>query len=385
MSVIYFDNAATTYPKPDSVYEQMDKVNRSLSFNAGRGSYALAQQSAVIIDNLRKELLRIVNAVNVAEVVLSASATFALNQIIGGLDIRPEQYIYISPYEHNAVVRTLYNQKILKDGGDNSNIIVMPLLADGSIDEERLLYEFSVHAPSFVFMSHVSNVTGYILPVERIASAAKEYSATVIVDGSQALGLVPFDMEASDVDFYVFAGHKTPYGPFGIGGFYIRNGRRLDTFIAGGTGSDSLNVRMPETGASRYEPASPNVVAAAGLLAAVGELTADEISRRLEHERKLTQYLADSMKKIHGIKLYLPPEESHVGIIAFNLAGYKASDIGMILDEDYNIAVRTGYHCAPLVHEYLDDREYLGVVRASISMFTSFDDADALVRALGEI
>ena len=384
MSVIYFDNAATTYPKPDSVYEQMDKVNRSLAFNAGRGSYALAQQSAVIIDNLRKELLRIVNAVNVAEVVLSASATFALNQIIGGLDIRPEQYIYISPYEHNAVVRTLYNQKIFRDG-NNSHIIVMPLLTNGSIGEERLLYEFSVHAPSFVFMSHVSNVTGYILPVERIAAAAKEYGATVVVDGSQALGLVPFDMAAADVDFYVFAGHKTPYGPFGIGGFYMRNGMKLDTFIAGGTGSDSLNVRMPEAGASRYEPASPNVVAAAGLLAAVRELTADEIIRRLEHEKKLTKYLADSMKNIHGIKLYLPPEESHVGIIAFNLAGYKASDIGMILDEDYNIAVRTGYHCAPLVHEYLDDREYLGVVRASISMFTGFDDADALVRALGEI
>lgn len=384
MSVIYFDNAATTYPKPDSVYEQMDKVNRSLAFNAGRGSYALAQQSAVIIDNLRKELLRIVNAVNVAEVVLSASATFALNQIIGGLDIRPEQYIYISPYEHNAVVRTLYNQKIFRDG-DNSHIIVMPLLTDGSIDEERLLYEFSVHAPSFVFMSHVSNVTGYILPVERIAAAAKEYGAAIIVDGSQALGLVPFDMAAADVDFYVFAGHKTPYGPFGIGGFYMRNGMRLDTFIAGGTGSDSLNVRMPEAGASRYEPASPNVVAAAGLLAAVRELTADEIGHRLEHEKKLTEYLVHSMKNIHGIKLYLPPEKSHVGIIAFNLAGYKASDIGMILDEDYNIAVRTGYHCAPLVHEYLDDREYLGVVRASISMFTGFDDADALVRALGDI
>lgn len=385
MSVIYFDNAATTYPKPDGVYEQMDKVNRSLAFNAGRGSYVLAQQSAVIIDNLRKELLRIVNAVNVAEVVLSASATFALNQIIGGLDIRPEQYIYISPYEHNAVVRTLYNQQIFRDGKNSSHIIVMPVLSNGSIDEERLLYEFSVHAPSFVFMSHVSNVTGYILPVEKIAAEAKKYGATIVVDGSQALGLVPFDMSSSAVDFYVFAGHKTPYGPFGIGGFYMKNGMRLDTFIAGGTGSDSLNVRMPEAGASRYEPASPNVVAAAGLLAAVKALTLEEIRHRLEYEMKLTDYIACSMKKIRGIKLYLPPKEAHVGIIAFNLTGYKASDIGMILDEDYNIAVRTGYHCAPLIHEYLDDREYLGVVRASISMFTSYDDADALVKALGEI
>ena len=385
MSVIYLDNAATTYPKPDGVYEQMDKVNRSLAFNAGRGSYALAQQSAVIIDNLRRELLRIANAMNVAEVVLSASATFALNQIIGGLGMRAEQYVYISPYEHNAVVRTLYNQKIYRDEENCTHIIVMPLLPDGGINEERLLYDFSILTPSFVFMSHVSNVTGYILPVERIASAAKAYGATVVVDGSQALGLVPFDMSASDVDFYVFAGHKTPYGPFGIGGFYMKNGRNLDTFIAGGTGTDSLNVGMPLAGTVRYEPASPNVIAAAGLLAAVKELTTDEIAHRLEHEKKLTEYLVNGMRKIPGIRLYLAPAQSHVGIVAFNLAGYKASDIGMILDADYNIAVRTGYHCAPLIHEYLDDREYLGVVRASISMFTGYDEADALVEALGEI
>ena len=138
MSVIYLDNAATTYPKPEGVYEQMDKVNRSLAFNAGRGSYALAQQSAVIIDNLRRELLRIANAMNVAEVVLSASATFALNQIIGGLGMRAEQYVYISPYEHNAVVRTLYNQQIFRDGKNSSHIIVMPVLSIGSIGGERL-------------------------------------------------------------------------------------------------------------------------------------------------------------------------------------------------------------------------------------------------------
>lgn len=394
MSMIYFDNAATTYPKPECVYEQMDLTNRSLAFNAGRGSYALAQQSANIIDNLRKELLRMVNASNVAEVVLSSSATFALNQIIGGLGIEKGQYIYISPYEHNAVVRTLYNQMVFRDENkmadseaDNikNHIIVMPLKDDGSIDTDRLKYEFSVHAPSYIFMTHVSNVTGCILPIEEIAATAKEYGAVVTVDGSQALGLVPFDMAQSAVDFYVFAGHKTPYGPFGIGGFFIRNGRKLDTFIAGGTGSDSLNVRMPETGTVRYEPASPNVVAAAGLLAAIKGVDNAEIKIRLEKEMSLTHYLVDKLQKLNNVKLYLPPADRHVGIVALNVRGYKASEVGMILDADYNIAVRTGYHCAPLVHEFLDDREYLGVVRASMSMFTTVDEIDALVGALGEI
>ena len=392
--MIYFDNAATTYPKPECVYEQMDLTNRSLAFNAGRGSYALAQQSANIIDNLRKELLRMVNASNVAEVVLSSSATFALNQIIGGLGIEKGQYIYISPYEHNAVVRTLYNQRVFRDENkmadseaDNikNHIIVMPLKDDGSIDIDRLKYEFSVHAPSYIFMTHVSNVTGCILPIEKIAATAKEYGAVVTVDGSQALGLVPFDMAQSVVDFYVFAGHKTPYGPFGIGGFFIRNGRKLDTLIAGGTGSDSLNVRMPENGTVRYEPASPNVVAAAGLLAAIKGVDNTEIKARLEKEMSLTHYIVDKLQKLHNVKLYLPPADRHVGIVALNVRGYKASEVGMILNADYGIAVRTGYHCAPLVHEFLDDREYLGVVRASLSMFTTVDEIDALVGALGEI
>lgn len=417
MSMIYFDNAATTYPKPECVYEQMDMTNRSLAFNAGRGSYALAQQSANIIDNLRKELLRMVNASNVAEVILTASATFALNQIIGGLDIKKEQYIYISPYEHNAVVRTLFNQEIFKkyDNGNccveysNDSVLngsecgnkyigeyncgsdfvghikVMPLNDDGSIDIDRLKYEFSVHVPSYIFMTHVSNVTGYILPIQEIAAAAKEYGAVVTVDGSQAFGLIPFDMAQSAVDFYVFAGHKTPYGPFGIGGFFMRNGIRLDTFIAGGTGSDSLNIHMPETGTVRYEPASPNVVAAAGLLAAIKDVDNTKINKRFDKEMKLTDYMVGKLRKLHNIKLYLPQSDRHVGIVAFNVKGYKASDVGMILDADYDIAVRTGYHCAPLVHRFLDDGEYLGVVRASMSMFTTPEDIDALLGALGEI
>ena len=389
MSMIYFDNAATTFPKPEYVYEQMDIVNRSLAFNAGRGSYALAQQSANIIDNLRKELLRMINAANVAEVVLSPSATFALNQIIGGLGIKEEHYIYVSPYEHNAVVRTIYNQGIFKSFREDVNcgnhIRIMPLAEDGSIDAERLSYEFSIHAPAFVFMTHVSNVTGYILPVEQIAVEAKEYGATVVVDGSQALGLVPFDMAHSMVDFYVFAGHKTPYGPFGVGGFFIRQGKKMDSFVAGGTGSDSLNVHMPESGTDRYEPASPNVLAAAGLLAAIKNVDNAEIKRRLALEKERTRYMADRLGSLHNVKLYLPPEDRHVGIAAFNVKGYKASDVGMILDADYDIAVRTGYHCAPLIHEYLDDKEYSGVVRASISMFTTVDEIDALVRAVGEI
>ena len=143
-----------------------------------------------------------------------------------------------------------------------------------------------------------------------------------------------------------------------------------------------MNVRMPESGTSRYEPASPNVVAAAGLLVAVKELTTDEIAHRLEHEKKLTEYLVDEMRKIPGIRLYLAPAQSHVGIVAFNLAGYKASDIGMILDADYNIAVRTGYHCAPLIHKFFNEES---MVRLSFSAENTFDEIDIFINALKSI
>lgn len=386
MAMIYLDNAATTYPKPESVYEQMDRANRSLAFNAGRGSYALAREAASVIECLKNKLLNMVNGTKTAEVVLSASATFALNQIIGGLEFEPQQYVYVSPYEHNAVIRTLYNQKIFSGNDDTAkHIIVMPLKADGSIDEDRLLYEFIVHPPAYVFMTHVSNVTGYILPIDRIASAAKEYGAVVTVDGSQALGLVPFDINELSVDFYVFAGHKTLCGPFGIAGFFMRRGIRLNTFIAGGTGSDSLNVYMPDSGSLRYEPASANVVAAAGLLAAVKELEDKGVEAVFAHEKELTEYMIDRLSVVSGVRLYLPPARSHIGIAAFNLEGYNASDVGLLLDEDYSIAVRTGYHCAPFIHDYLDDKKYAGVVRVSVGRFTTREKIDALVCALKEI
>ena len=407
--MVYLDNAATTFPKPEVVYEAMDKMNREGAVNAGRGSYKLAQAASKLISETKELLRKRVHVDISAAVVFSPSVTIAMNQIVNGLGLADRAVVYVSPYEHNAVVRTIYNQGIFKNFRENidngnsnvdeyrlgycseddvnygNHIIVMPLAEDGSIDIDRLSYEFSIHAPAFVFMTHVSNVTGYILPVEQIAVEAKGYGATVVVDGSQALGLVPFDMAHSMIDFYVFAGHKTPYGPFGIGGFFIRHGKKLDSFIAGGTGSDSLNVHMPESGTGRYEPASPNVLAAAGLLAAIKNVDNAEIERRLALEKEHMRYIADRLGSLHNVKLYLPPEDRHAGIAAFNVKGYKASDVGMILDADYDIAVRTGYHCAPLIHEYLDDKEYSGVVRASISMFTTVDEIDALVRAVGEI
>lgn len=390
--MIYLDNAATTFPKPECVYEKMDQINRSLAVNAGRGSYALARKAAELIREVRRELLESVNGTTVAEVVLTPSATVAFNQIIGGMEFTEQDVVYVSPFEHNAVIRTLYLRK--KEMEHPFQIMELPCRKENGIeiDMEQTEYQFSRKMPTYVFLSHVSNVIGYVLPVEEIAAAAKQYQATVVADASQSLGLVPIDFRSCSIDFLVFAGHKTMYGPLGIGGFFMKNGQKLKPYLAGGTGTDSLNPDMPEQMPERYEPASPNIVAAGGLAAALEEWKRagdgsykEGILKYLAREVELTQRLVKGLQKIPDVKLYLPPKEKHVGIAAFCLSGYQAADVGMILDEDYHIAVRTGYHCAPLIHKILQDETSAGVVRVSVGRFTTEEEIDTLIEAVGEI
>lgn len=177
--------------------------------------------------------------------------------------------------------------------------------------------------------------------------------------------------------------HKTLYGPFGIAGFIDNSGIDLKEFIVGGTGSDSLNLDMPQGKPNRYEYASPNIVAIAGLKAALDVINIDEIYKQEKH---LTNYLIAQLSKINGIKLFLPKNlDYHISIVSFAVEGYKSEDIGMLLDEDFNIAVRTGYHCAPYIHKYLKDETSLGTVRVGLSYFNSKEDIDALINALDDI
>lgn len=377
---IYLDNAATTFPKPEKVYTALDAANRELAVNAGRGSYALARHASEVIAETKNEIKRLANAGDVAEVVFTASATLACNQIFCGLQWRKEDVVYVSPYEHNAVMRVLHGLK--KIYGFEMEELCMDRKTL-QLDIERIHFQFSRKNPTRVVMSHVSNVLGYVIPVEQITKIAKEYRAVVVIDGAQALGVVPVDLRKIQADFYVFAGHKTLYGPLGIGGFIHRKEIKLKPFLAGGTGSDSLNLEMDTNTSVGLEPGSHNVVAAAGLLAALREGKTEDCFGR---EQEMTQYLIAQLGEIPQVKLYLIDDSSQqVGIVAFNVEGYRASEIGMILDEDYGIAVRTGYQCAPLIHKYLYSDDYAGVVRASIGRFTTQRDVDCLVNAIREI
>lgn len=377
--MIYLDNAATTFPKPDVVYVAMDKMNREGAVNAGRGSYKLAQKASKLIEETKDLLRRLIYADISASVIFAPSVTIAMNQIVNGLRLRDKAVVYLSPFEHNAVARSVHELAKKK------RLIVkeIPINSDLEIDLEKMKYEFAKDKPEAVFCTHVSNVTGYILPVKEIFEESKQYDSVTILDSAQSMGLVEIRSNLIKADIIAFTGHKTLYGPLGIGGFINISGIPLDVFISGGTGSDSLNLEMPDGKESRYEASSCNIVAVAGLNAALKDIDPVFCKKR---EKELSDYLIDKLSSMKEIKVYLPGNRmQHVGIVSFAVEGLNSEDIGTILDEDFDIAVRTGYHCAPLIHKYLRDSGTLGTVRVGLGQFSMKDDIDKLIMGLREI
>lgn len=376
---IYLDNAATTFPKSEAVYKAMDDANRRFAVNAGRGSYKLAREANAIIDDTKERLLRLVSASSTSKVVFTSSITISLNMILQGITWQKGDIVYVSPYEHNAVARTLEKLK------NDFQIVVklMPLTEEFDINLPLLESLFITDRPKCVCCTGVSNVTGYILPTKEIFKAAKECGAITILDSAQSLGLI--EQKLDDIDFLAFAGHKTLYGPFGIGGFIDNSRVKLKQVIVGGTGSNSLILSMPEETPNRYESSSPNIVAIAGLNAALEEL---DVNHNFKFEKELTEYAIEKLEEISNIRIYKSQKmDSQIGIISFNIrnSGLSADDIGNILDEEFGIAVRTGYHCAPYIHNLLGDIEYSGTVRIGLGKFNTREHIDALCDALENI
>lgn len=371
--MIYLDNAATTYPKPESVYSALDNANRCMAFNAGRGSYQAAKNVARMIDDTREKVASLVSA-RPETVSFESSATEAMNIIINGLDLKDGDNIYISPFEHNAIVRPLFNlQKTI-----NLNIYTLPFFEKSwEFDGSKASDMFVMNKPKACFITHISNVTGYILPYGTIFALTKKYNCINILDCAQSLGVI--NPSTKDVDFMVFAGHKSLYASFGIAGFLNLTNTILKVSKSGGTGSDSLNTEMPESGNGRYESGSANSVAIAGLNQSIDWLREKDI---YSHEKELTTYLVSKLKELTKVVIFAPDKIDLFGIVSFAVKGYAAADIGDILSEDFDICVRTGYHCAPFIHDFIGSKQYGGTVRVSLSYFSSKTDIDVLVDAL---
>ena len=373
--MIYFDNAATTYPKPESVYKALDYANRHLAFNAGRGTYKESTNAKLILDKTRESIASFAGFCK-EDVAFLSSATESLNLIILGLDLKDNDCVYITPFEHNAIIRPLFNlQKSIE-----FKIRILPF--DKETREpnlDKMKYMFSMEKPKAIFVSHVSNVTGLLINYTEIFKIAKKFDSFTILDSAQAFGVITPNLEF--VDFCVFAGHKSLYASFGIAGIISKKLHLLKIVKSGGNGSDSLNHEMPLKGYSRIESGSSNVVAAYGLLESIKRLKSVNI---FDSERKLTKYLVKRLKQLPNVIIYLPKDfDSKIfGIVSINVPGYTSDDVASTLYDEFKIAVRSGYHCSPFVHNFISSEDFKGTVRISLGAFNTCEEIDKLVDAL---
>ncbi len=372
--MIYLDNAATTYPKPEVVLNALDKANRN-AFNTGRGSYKVARESSKINDETREKILKL-NGLTIGEVVFTSSATQALNNIIFNIEVNDGDNVYISPFEHNSIIRAIEELKNKK----SINVFTIPFEKETwNLEVEKLKNMFALNRPKLILLSQVSNVTGFILPYKEIFEMSKQYNSINILDSSQSFGILKID-DCSNINYIVFAGHKSLYASFGIAGFIKLKKDKLNHIIFGGTGSDTMNPKMPDVGSNVYEAGSPNIVAITGLHESLDWINSVDIQ---EKEEKMTEYLIEELNKLKKVKTFLPKDVSKIfGVVSFVIDGYESDEVGKILDDEFDICVRTGFHCAPLVHDFIGSLEYNGTIRCSLSYFTTKEDIDTFIKAL---
>lgn len=375
----YFDNAATTYPKPETVYTSMDQFYRLNGVNAGRGRYNLAQSANALIGETRALVQELLHC-PAKQVIFTPSATISLNIVIQGMIQKGVKTVYISPFEHNAVTRTLHHF----EASGSISVHQLSVSKDMKYDLERIRYQFEANRPDFVIISHASNVFGLIAPVTEICALAKMFDAVTLIDMAQTAGLVDCNLGLNVFDFAVFAGHKTLYGPTGISGFVMNPLIDLPPVIFGGTGFESANQNMPTSLPERYEMGTMNISGIAGLNAALKWKLAQGVEafwqKEQEHRRKLLSLLQEYWF-IRVVGNY--PDCNYVGIVSCLIEGISSDSAGEIFDR-CGIAVRTGLQCAPFAHQFAGTHP-AGTVRFSVGYFTSEDDFEQLREALDYI
>lgn len=375
----YFDNAATTYPKPEIVYQSMDQFQRHTGGSYGRGNYAFSSSAKSIVDDTRAAIQTLLHC-PAKQVVFEPSATISLNIIIQGIIKAGAKNIYISPFEHNAVTRTLHSYE------KTNQIKVIELVVNSNLtyDLQRIQFQFDEVKPDFVIVSHASNVIGLIAPVEEIFTLAKKYDAITLIDMAQTAGLVDCDIGKDIFDFAVFAGHKTLLGPTGISGFVMNPSIKLVPVFFGGTGFDSANQDMPDSLPERFEFGTLDSVGLVGLNASAKWILQQGI-RNLEAAEKTNRARLLTLLRSYGFISIIgdADDQEYVGIVSCIIDGISSDTAGQIFS-DRNISVRTGLHCAPLAHKFLKTYPS-GTIRFSVNYFTSEDDFAALEEALDEI
>jgi cysteine desulfurase / selenocysteine lyase len=379
--LIYLDNGATTYPKPEEVYVRMDQFYRQYGVNPGRSGYDLCLVAGGIVEETRKLLTRFFNGgTDPNRLVFGYNATDALNLAIFGL-LKAGDHAITTNLEHNSVLRPLYH--LYKY--NNVEVDHIRFDANGFVDPDDFARGIKKNT-RLVVVNHGSNVIGTVQPIKEIGRICRERGIMFLVDTSQTAGKIPIDMDDMCIDVAAFTGHKSLMGPMGIGGLYVRDGVEIRHTRAGGTGVRSAIRTHLDEYPYRLEYGTPNLPGIAGLNAGVRWLEAQGMASIHQRETQLLKVMRDNLQEIEGIIMYCQDDlTNHIGVMSFNIEGLEAADTGTMLDVDYGIASRTGLHCAPLVHEQIGTDKIHGAVRFGIGPFNTAEDIQAAIEAVREI
>ena len=378
--LIYLDNGATSFPKPEAVYTFMDSFFRDFGVNPGRSGYDKCMETGALVDNTRRMLADFFGGKDPNRLCFGYNSTDALNLIIFGL-LKPGEHAISTTLEHNSVLRPLYHQSKLH----GVEVDTVAFDSKGFVDPDNIKQKIKANT-RLVIINHASNVIGTVQPAEAIGRICREHGVPFAIDASQSAGKVPIDIEKLNIDIVAFTGHKSLLGPTGIGGLYVREGIDIRHTRAGGTGVRSAHRMHLDEYPYRLEYGTGNVMGIAGLHAGLKWIAQKGIDQIHAHEMKLVCMLRDGLKALDGVTLHCQDDlTDHISGLSFNIDGMEALDTGTFLDGEYDIACRTGLHCAPLVHEQLGTDQIGGSVRIGIGPFNTEDHIKTTIEAVREI
>lgn len=378
MPRIYLDNAATSFPKPESVYTSVDDYNRRLGAAAGRGAYGSAVEASEIVRRCRLNLSRLFNAEGPDRFAFTHNGTDALNLAIHGL-LKPGDHVVTTATEHNSVLRPL---RAWADRGVTVSVVECDESGRVSPDDVKPAIRPETR---LVAVTHASNVTGAIQPIAEIGEVARAVGAIVLLDAAQTAGHVPIDLATLPVDLLAASGHKGLLGPLGTGLLYVRP--EIDEELAphrqGGTGTSSEDDRHPSTMPARLEAGNLNMPGLAGLEVATRWLAGRGVESIRRREEELTGKLLEGLATTPGVRLHGKNQpERRVGVVSVTVDGWAPHDLAAVLDAEFGVEVRAGLHCAPLIHRRIGVPDGGGTLRLSLGAFTTPEEVDAAIEAL---
>jgi cysteine desulfurase family protein len=381
---LYFDNAATSFPKPDCVCDAVDAWMRGGAGSAGRGTHRHAEAAGRMIDECRRQLATLLGVQTPAQIVFTLNCTDSLNTVLQGF-LRPGDAVVATALDHNSVLRPL--EALRQHMGIEVEIIPFDPVT-GLIHEQRFEKVLTEKKIRLVVLNHASNVTGRVQSVAELTRVAHANGACVLLDAAQTAGHWPLNMSELDVDFLAAAGHKGLLGPLGTGILCIRRGleTQLQPLRFGGTGTSSESLMQPSDMPARFESGNLNLPGIAGLHAASKWILTQGVEELRSQIHIRTAQLLEELTRTENVCVLRPCLESaNCGIVSFNILRMDCQDVAMILDQSFDIQSRAGLHCAPLLHQTLDTISSHGTIRLSPGVFTTDEEIGHVVKAVREI